>query len=291
MKKLLPLISMIVTFILFSGCIKEKTGPRKELKLFRKYLYSSPASKTPQIYTEYEYDSEGNNTFEYVYDYPEMLIVYREFEYQNGRKVREKVYDGVSDNLTLSTIYSYYYTSSNMLSKEDLHRVDGSLIYSTFYEYNQNNSLINTYKINDQLGIHHQYKRTYDNLERLILEETFMYNQVLEGFTEFFYDSRNRVVMEKRFNHKRELDRITKRIYEGVNIRPVKVEILNNIGEKMIEQEFEYDILGNEISCISNGCKLFHRVFLGSNIMQETRNSPNFGCTVSGHIKYEYRTF
>ncbi|MBA4055411.1 MAG: hypothetical protein C0490_11915 [Marivirga sp.] len=69
--------------------------------------------------------------------------------------------------------------------------------------------------IDDDLGIHHLFKYTFDPLNRLVLEESFMYNQELSSFTKYSYDDFNRFVKSEFYDHTKTMTSSTKKIYIG----------------------------------------------------------------------------
>jgi hypothetical protein len=189
MKRSIVLFSIILAI---SSC--EKTNDYPSLDNFRltKILnFNNSTDLEPSGFVNLEYDESGNLIKESLYDFPNTLYTYREYDYENNVLTEKRIYDGQVGNLRLSTYRKYEYENKKLI-KEELHSSDGSLKYTTHYEFVGDN-LKTTYNENDELGIHHQYKYTYNDLNILILEERFMYDQQLEVITKYLYDNNNRI--------------------------------------------------------------------------------------------------
>src|SRR5690606_38345578 len=124
--------------------------------------YSSTSASLPYGFVTFEYDDRGNLIKKAMFDYPNTVFSYILYEYSNNNKLRrEQSFDGEVGHLTLGRYVDYFYDKEN-LTRAEWHRADGSLVYALHNEYDGNN-LTKTYKENDELGVHHLFKYTYDD--------------------------------------------------------------------------------------------------------------------------------
>ena len=106
---------------------------------------------------------------ESMFDYPNTLTVYTLYEFSKNNTLKcKKMFGGQVGNLTLGGYVNYYYTNGN-LTKEELFSGDATLQYITYSEFDGANGIA-TYKKNDNLGVHHLYKYSYDKKNRLVSE-------------------------------------------------------------------------------------------------------------------------
>jgi len=202
----------------------------------------------------------------------------------------KRIYDGQVGSLKLGTYYKYEYENSK-LAKEELFLRDGTLKRTEYYEYIGNN-LVNTYKISDELGIHHQYKYTYNDLNLLILEESFMYDQKLEEFKKYFYDDINRLSRTEIFNFDGTLIQTEEQKYVSDSELPSEITYYDSDGKLSQQQQLIYDELGNLIETKiidSQGTHtLFKKKYYGKLLIEYIRYAPTWGYSEWWVTHYEY---
>ena len=213
--------------------------------------------------------------------------MYKVYENTNNKKSREEVYDGEVGNLTLGAYTDYFYTNDK-LTKEEFHSTKGTLNYSTIYQYD-GDKLINTYKDGAGLGIHHQYKYTFDDKDRLILEQVFMYDRELSEFTKYIYDNNDRLIKTELYNHNSTLTSYVKNVYEGANDLPTKELHYDNNDSLTYTRELTYDKWGNLIEANYNGtCTIFKRKYNGRLLTEDIKFATTKGCEEWTVSRYEY---
>ena len=188
----------------------------------------------------------------------------------------------------MGTFINYYYTNDN-ITREELYLGDGTLKLTTYYEFDGEN-LVNTYKEDDNLGMHHQYEYSYDNKGRLILEEMFMYDQELDGFTKYFYDNTDRLIKSELYDRDGLVSYVEK-VYYGSDERPDQVLSYNSSGQLTHKSEIMYDGWGNAVGCKSDwptSCQIFNRRYKGQLLIEAITYHPYFGCTEWTVTRYEY---
>ena len=287
-------ILLIVAILTITSCEVNDISPTIDnLRLTRILNYSSTTSSNPYGTVEFEYDNQGNLIKESMFDHPNTLTTYKVYEYDGKRMIKKRVYDGQVGNLTLGTYISYSYTN-NKLTKQELFLSNGTLKYTTYYEFD-GDRLINTYKVDDNLGIHHQSKYTFDNLNRLILEEIFMYNQELSEYTKYYYDNSNRIVKSEFYNGNGTITSYVEKIYDGSSKLPNEELYFDRNGTQTQKRQLLYDSWGNLTEIIVNSqgttCRLFRRKYKGELLTEEIKYHPNFGCTEWTVTRYEYQTY
>lgn len=288
MKRGTILISMILAL---TCCEKIDIYPSLDnYRLIKILNYSSSTDSEPSRFVDFEYDGNGNLIKESMYDYPNTLYTFKEYDYENNLLKEKRIYGGQVGNLQLGTYRKYEY-ENNKLIKEDLFLADGTLKYTTHYEFIGNN-LVNTYKVNDKLGIHHQYKYTYDNLDRLILEENYMYDQQLSQFTKYYYDDNNRLVKTEVFDRSETLIQTVEKKYVGTSASPSEELYYDSNGTLRQKRQLLYDNLENltETRIIdSQGTHtLFKKKYNGKLLIEHIQYAPTFGYSEWYVTRYEY---
>ena len=280
-------LGVLVSF----GCDENEISPTNDsFQLARILNYSSSTSSEPYGFVKFEYASNGNLIKESMVDYPNTLTSYKLYEYSGNKVIKQSIYDGQVGNLSLGTYIIYSYTN-DQLTKEELFLADGTLKYATIYEL-EGERIINTYKIDDLLGIHHQQKYTFDNLNRLILEEVFMYNSELSKYTKHFYDSINRLVKSEVYDSDGTITSSVEKIYHGLDNLPDEELYFDQSGTQTQKKQLAYDSWGNLIDCVVVGpgtsCPLVKRRYNGELLTEEIKYHPYFGCTEWSVARYEY---
>lgn len=162
-----PLILLLGIILLVVSCEKEMPLQQQKAPRLKKIIgYSSLDKSQVQGMSTYEYDPAGIlvkiNSF-----YKDTLhpLVYSEFEYDNGKKLHEDVYNIMGTYYNHSQRITFFY-SGNLLIKEELRYV----------------SL-------DEIGSYTEY--TYDNRGNLILEARIQPEPYFCWKTAYEYDSNN----------------------------------------------------------------------------------------------------
>jgi hypothetical protein len=252
--------------------------------------YATSTSSQPYGFVDFTYNDDGNLVKESMFDFPNALTTYKIYEYKSGKLMEKKMFDGYVGNLTLGTYIKYYYTNDK-LTKEELRLVDGTLKYTTLSEFDGNN-LIKTYKLNDDLGVHHLYKYAYDDKDRMVLEQVFMYDQQLDEFTKYVYD-RNRLTKKEFYNRYGNLTMYMENVYNGSDDLPDGELYFDSNGQLTQQQTLVYDSWGNLIERIvenQSTCKLFSKKYNGELLIEEITYDPSFGCAEWTVSRYEYET-
>lgn len=197
-KILILTFSVIGTF----GCTKDESedvfSQLDDYRLLKVLNYNNSSDSELSTFMDLKYAEDGNLQRELLYDYPKTLFTFREFDYEINVLVEKRIFDGQVGNLRLGSYIKYEYSQGNLV-EEALYSADGTLTRTDYYEYEGDN-LVNTFKLDDEFGIHHQSKYTYNSLNLLIREERFMYDQELEGYTIYDHDDNLRLIKTEIFN-------------------------------------------------------------------------------------------
>jgi YD repeat-containing protein len=278
-----------VIFLILVSCEENSVTPNSNNHRISKILnYAHSTSSQPYGFVAFTYDDDGNLLKESMFDSPNTLTTYKSYEYTNGKLSKKKIFDGYVGNLTLGTYIEYYYTNDK-LTKEELRLADGTLKYTTYSEFNGNN-LIKTYKVNDELGVHHLYKYAYDDKDRVILEQVFMYDQELSEFTKYIFNG-NRLIKKELYNGDGNLTMYVENVYNGSDDLPDGESYFDSNGQLTQQQTLVYDGWGNLVERIlenQSSCKLFSKKYDGQLLMEEITFDPSFGCTEWTVSRYEY---
>jgi hypothetical protein len=286
---------LAVVFLLLSCDESATTGPgpmvmADDYRLSRILSYPNSGSHTATSGLEFRYSENGDLIKELLIDYPNTVSTYKDYEYVNNRKAKVKIYDGQVGNLTMGTYIEYFYTD-DQLTKEELHLGDGTLKYSTHYQY-EGGKLVNTYKEGDDLGIHHQYKYSFDSQGRLLLEQVYMYDEELSEFIKYFYDDHDRIIKTEWYDHTSTLTGYMARKYEGSGNLPELELQYDNHGALMQTRQLTYDQWGNLAQVTVSGqgpsCTLFKEKYNGQLLMEKITYSPAWGCVEWTVSRYEY---
>ena len=292
--KTIKTLLLAISFIVLFSCVKDESDGLYLLsdnyRLTKILNYSSTSDSDPNTFVNLEYDGDGNLKKESLFDYPNTLFTFREFDYENGLLKIKKIYDGQVGNLKLGTYHRYEYVDGKLV-KEELFLGDGTLKYTEHHEYIGDN-LVNTYKISDELGIHHQYKYTYNDLNLLVLEESYMYEQQLEGSTKYFYDEIDRLTRTEIFNFEGMLIHTEQQKYDGDSEIPAETMYYDPDGKLSQQQQFIYDEFENlieiKITDSQGTHTLFKKKYNGKLLMEYIRYAPNWGYSEWSVTRYEY---
>ncbi len=290
-QKILFLAILISVFSCSKDEYNDLSSEPENYRLIKVLNYGSSSDSEPNTFMDLKYSENGNLQRESLYNYPSTLLTYKVYDYDNNNLLKEKkIYDGQVGNLSLGTYTKYEYENGNLI-KEELYLANGTLKRTKFNEY-ENGNLINTYKLDDDLGIHHQYKYYYNDLNVLILKEVFMYNQKLSGFTKYYYDDKLRLNKTEIFDHNKAISQTVEHKYTGDSSLPTEEIYYDSNGHLTQRRQLIYDSLDNltEIKIITDEGtnSLFKKKFKGKLLIEYIRYLPTFGYTEWGVSRYEY---
>lgn len=287
-------ILLTISLLCMFSCTKDDSGDLflhlDNFRLVKVLNYSNSTDTDPYTYMDLEYSVDGNLQKELLYDHPNTLFTYREFDYRDNLLIEKRIFDGQVGNLTLGTYKKYEYDGDNII-KVELYLADGTLKRTVYSDYEGEN-LVNTYKVDNELGIHHQYKYTYNDLNLLILEEQFMYDQKLSGFTKYSYDSNMRLIKTEVFNFDETIYRTIEHKYNGDNKLPIEELYYAPSGDMIQHRKLIYDDFNNltEIRIInsSGNHPLFKKTFNGKLLIEHIQYLPTWDFKESSVTRYEY---
>lgn len=292
--KTIKILLLTISLTSIFGCTKDESGDffthSENYRLIKVLNYSNSADSEPSTFMDLKYSEDGNLQRESLYEYPNTLFTFREFDYENNLLIEKRIFDGQVGNLRLGTFTKYEYADGNLV-KEELYLADGTLKLTEYYEYEGKN-LVNTYKFDEKLGIHHQYIYIYNDLNLLIREEKFMYDQKLDGFTEYFYDDNLRLNRTEIFNFDETRIQTIKHKYTGDSTLPSEEFYYDSDGELFQRKQLIYDNFDNltETKVIDNQGThtLFRKKYNGKLLMEHIRYAPTWGYTEWTVTRYEY---
>ena len=288
------LFPFLLLFI-FSGCEDADPSPNStatasEYRLIKILNYRTSSSPEPYNFIDMTYNGQSELITESLYDYPNTLVTYTDYEYNGSQKIKKLNYDGQVGNLQLGTFIEYNYSNNNLI-KEDLFLGNGTLKFRTHYEYS-GNKLVDTFKEGDGLGIHHRYRYTYDFKGRLIRERVFMYNDELENFTEYSYDDHDRVIKSELYDRNSALQSSIEKQYNDDDDLPDRELYFDALGNMMSDRKMTYDQYGHqtEVTVTDQGAthKLVSRKYDGELLIEEITYHPYFGYAEWTVTRYEY---
>lgn len=288
MKRGIILISMILGL---SCCEKTDINPLSDnFRLVKILNYGSTSDSEPNTFVDIEYDRNGNLIRESMYDYPNTLFAYKEYDYENNLLKEKRVYDGQVGYLQLGTYRVYEYENSK-LTKEELFLSNGTSKYTKHYEYDGDN-LVNTYKFNDELGVHHQYKYKYNQDNLVTLEETYMYDQQLDGYTKYHYDEKLRLIKTEIYDYDESIIQTQVHKYVGNSTLPTEELIYDSQDELSQQRELLYDEFDNQTEIIivdeRGSHSLFKKTYNGNLLIEFIQYAPSWGYTEWFVTRYEY---
>src|SRR5690606_8806508 len=135
---------------------------------------------------------EGNLIRESYYNYPaKTLFLEKAYEYSNNIKIKQKTYSGLVNNLTLGLYSDFYYLDDRLIKEEVFRASDNSFVHSLNYEYH-NNKLTRQYTYDPTYGTRGDIKYTYDDKNRLVLEENSALDVNEYKYKKHLYDKNGR---------------------------------------------------------------------------------------------------
>ena len=136
---LLTFIVLIVSCEIDSPLVDQPVEP----KLMKTLTYTSLDKSKIQGMVTYEYDNNSNLTkISSFYQDTIYPLIYFTYDYENGKKVNENVFNSMGDKYELSQKYTFVY-SDNLLVKEELrYPPDETVSNYTEYKYDKKGNLI-----------------------------------------------------------------------------------------------------------------------------------------------------
>lgn len=292
--KIQTLLLLTVSLIGMFSCTKDESEDLffqlENYRLIKVLNYSSSSDSEPSTFMDLKYSANGDVQRESLYDYPSTLFAFREFDYENNLLIEKRNFGGQVGNLSLGTYTEYEYEYGNLV-KEELYLTNGTLKCTKFNEY-ENGNLVNTYKIDDKLGIHHQYKNSYNDLNVLILEEVFMYDEELSSFTKYSYDDNLRLIKTEIFNHEETITQTVEHKYSGDSTLPSEEVYFDANGNLTQHRQLIYDDFENltetKIITDQGTNTLFKKKFNGKLLIEYIRYASTWGYTEWTVTRYEY---
>lgn len=289
-KILILTFSVIGTF----GCTKDESedvfSQLDDYRLLKVLNYNNSSDSELSTFMDLKYAEDGNLQRESLYDYPKTLFTFREFDYEINLLVEKRIFDGQVGNLRLGSYIKYEYSQGNLV-EEALYSADGTLTRTDYYEYEGDN-LVNTFKLDDEFGIHHQSKYTYNSLNLLIREERFMYDQELEGYTIYDHDDNLRLIKTAIFNFDETILQTSEHKYTGNSTLPSEEFYYDAAGEltqhfKLIYDDFK-NLTETKVITSQGTNTLFKKKFNGELLIEHIRYAPTWGYTEWTVTRYEY---
>lgn len=293
--KIQTILLLTVSVISMFSCTKNEEddlfSEPENYRLIKILNYNSSSDSNPSTFMELKYSENGNLQKESLYDYPGTLFTFRTYDYDSNNLLKEKkIYDRQIGNLNLGTYTKYGYEKGKLI-REDMYLANGTLKHTEHLEYEGEN-LVNKYKVDDELGIHHQYKYTYNDLNLLILEENFMYDQELSSFTKYSYDDNLRLIKTEIFDHNEAISQTIAHKYTGDSTLPNEEIYYDSKGNLIQRRQLIYDAFENltETKIITDqGTRsLFKKKYNGKLLIEYITYAPTWGFTEWTVSRYEY---
>ncbi len=299
---------LLILAITFHSCNKNENlipNSPEEFRLSKilKYSNSSASKLTEEVV--YTYDKVGNMIKEefFVHYYnPTRTILERfnKFEYSGGKKTKMQIFNGEAGNPTLGLCIEYFY-ENNLLVRENTRRQcdNNSLVHSRNYEYDERGNLTRKYTDDPKCGITGDVKYSYDNQNRLILEENTATGINDYKYVKHIYDNSGRKTKIEYTNEKGGLIKYTEIFYKGTSQNPEKELNFDKNGKQIIKYQHYYDDLGNLIETVINDeCSMFKRKYNGTLMIEEIHYWwHEYGYHGTGQMpengmsRYEYEEF
>lgn len=118
----------------------------------------------------------------------DILVPCESNAFKSGLLCKQYIYQGG----VVIGYYSYYYNSTNQLTKKVLLRGNGTTIREMTYEYNSSNQLIQEGKHEESNGADTLYKYTYNSLDSLAIKYTYAEDQLIT-YSTYSYHSHNQL--------------------------------------------------------------------------------------------------
>lgn len=300
MKRFTYFLLLGVLFIGF-GCKKDSISKEEdpvslgnypklsEYRIKRVVHYSSSTSSEERSGIEYLYDKDGNLIRESYYKYPaKTLFLEKVYEYSDKIKVKQKTYSGETNNLTVGLYSLFHYLDGHLIKEEVFGGYDNSFVHSLNYEYH-NDNLIRQYMDHSSIGILGEMKYTYDNQNRLILEENSASGSTDYKYTKHLYDKNGQESKIEYYNMNWDLLYYTEKVYKNNYPNPLEELRFDKYGKLQNKYRHSYDRWNNLTETVINdGCSTFRRKFDGELLIKSINYDLAWNCVEGGMTKYEY---
>lgn len=186
MRQLLLLLTFIVLIV---SCEKESPVEQPGKPKLKKVLtYSSLDKSVLHGMVTYEYDTNSNLTkLSSFYGDTINPLIYFTYDYENGKKVYENVFNAMGDRYNLSQRYTLVY-SDNLLVKEELrYPPDETVSNYTEYKYDKKGNLILEARVQVHPYIYLKTEYQYDTNNFKIKTLNFFEDQEPGGYVDHFY--------------------------------------------------------------------------------------------------------
>lgn len=157
-------------------------------KLKKTLTYSSLDKSKIQGMVTYEYDNNSNLTkISSFYQDTIYPLIYFTYDYENGKKVHENVYNAMGDRYNLSQRYTFVY-SDNLLVKEELRYPPDEIVSNyTEYQYDKKGILISEARVQVEPYFCLKTEYQYDSNNLKIRTLSFIGDQEPNGYIDHFY--------------------------------------------------------------------------------------------------------
>jgi hypothetical protein len=179
----------------------------------------------------------------------------------------------------LTTHHSY---ENGKRIKSELVRADGSFVYTTNYEYD-NDLLSATYKVDEKLGEYHRVQYFYDGAGNIVREESYMYDGELSGVEERSYDVNGRLVISRNLSQTTEFEYASDQ-----HLLPSREVIRDPQRGFESERIYVMDEFGNQAIAYLDGNKWRQCKYYGTLLMEQINYYPEWGFTEFGVSRFEY---
>ena len=232
-----------------------------------KYSNSTASKITGEII--YTYNEAGNlHRVSYFDEWNGTMvcIYFIEYEYSGNKKVKESYFD--CDKSYPYSVVEYFY-KGDLLVKE----VHGD--YPTFYEYDERGNLVKKYwygtspmnNTPDPNTIY-EHKYTYDDNNKLILEETSVLDvsDYYHEYLKYIYDNYGREKKLEYYDVDNVLIGYTEKYYKGTSILEF---CYDKNGKQTAKYQHFYDKWGNLTETVINDeCSMFKRKYDGGLLIE-----------------------
>lgn len=272
----------------------------KNVRLVKILKYSNSTASELTGEVVYIYDEAGNLISErHIYDLdtakPSISI---EYEYSGKEKVKES-YFSYNNPYSPYHVVEYFY-EGDLLVKEVSN--DGRGDDPTFYEYDERGNLIKRYwyatnplTLNPDTNTIYEHKYTYDDKDKLILEENSLFgvSDYDPKYIRYIYDNHDREKIIEYLNTNWVLIRYTEKSYNETSVLEFRYD---KNGNQTAKYQHFYDKWGNLTETVINDeCSMFNRKYNGGLLIEEIHYWVHeygyhfFGqAPESGMSRYEY---
>ena len=273
----------------------------KNVRLTKVVRFSNSTASKLTGEVVYTYNESGNLIKETYYDEwngTMICIYFIEYEYLGNKKVKQSIFN-CNNGLGLSS-YTEYFFEGDLLVKE-VHNT-GREDTPTFYEYDERGNLvkrswygISPITLNPDPNTVYEHKYTYNDKDRLILEETseIGVSDYYHKYLKYSYDNHDRVKKMEYYNVDNVLIKRVEKFYNKSNILEFHY---GKDGKQTVKYQHFYDKWGNLTETVINDeCSMFKRKYDGGLLIEEIHYwAHEYGyhgtgqMPESGMSRYEY---